>query len=285
MENVIGVIGGSGLYNLNDITDLHEEKVTTPFGETSSVPMVGKFGETKVVFIPRHGKTHSLTPSQINYRANIYAMKKLGVRWILSISAVGSLKEEIVPGHMVVIDQFIDRTKDRPSTFFGEGVVGHVSFGDPICPILADSIEEGCKAAGVPYHRGGTYVCMEGPQFSTRAESNMYRSFGASVIGMTNLPEAKLAREAEISYATLAMATDYDCWREEEEAVTGHSVVEVLMKNVENSKKVFLEILKRVPTKTAPDHSALATAIVTDRLESLDQTIKDKYNVLFGKYF
>ncbi len=282
-ENIVGVIGGSGLYKMDEVADLKEVPTSTPFGPTSATPMVGLIGDTKVVFLPRHGREHTHLPSEINYRANIFAMKKLGVRWLLSVSAVGSLKEQIKPGEMVVVDQFIDRTKARPSSFFGNGIVGHVAFGDPICPEMFKSICAACEAAEVKFHRGGIYVCMEGPQYSTRAESNLYRSWGASIIGMTNLPEAKLACEAEIAYGTLAMSTDYDCWKEDEEVVTSDMVIQTLMQNVDKAKRVFREFVKRPPTTESPMHSVLKHAIVTHP-EAISAAKKEELRVLFGKY-
>lgn len=282
-ERVIGVIGGSGLYQLEGIEDIQEVPTETPYGSPSSVPMIGRYGDSKVVFIPRHGKAHTITPSDINYRANIYAMKQHGVQWLLSVSAVGSMKEELKPGDMVVVDQFLDRTKARPSTFFGDGVVAHLSFGDPVCPVMFGAIGNACEAAGVTYHKGGTYVCMEGPQFSTRAESNVYRSWGVSVIGMTNLPEAKLAREAEISYGTLAMVTDYDCWHEGHDEVTAQTVVQTLLKNVDTARKVFSEFLKHPPTGTSPCHTALKDAIVT-RPEDIPSETRQRLGLLIERY-
>ena len=214
MGEVVGVIGGSGLYEIEGLTEVREVKVETPFGSPSDQFITGKLGEVDMVFLPRHGRGHRLTPSEINYRANIYGMKKLGAGRIISVSAVGSMREEIEPGHIVVVDQFIDRTRARASTFFGSGIVGHVEFADPVCAELSGVLYDAGKRAGATIHRGGTYVCIEGPQFSTRAESMLYRTWDATVIGMTNIPEAKLAREAEICYGTLALSTDYDCWHE-----------------------------------------------------------------------
>src|SRR5690242_8586869 len=219
-QTVLGVIGGSGFYSISGLEGLEQIELDTPFGAPSDVFYTGLLGEVRVVFLARHGRGHRILPTELNFRANIYGMKKLGVERIVSISAVGSLKEEHKPTDFVVPDQFIDRTSRRVSTFFGEGLVAHVAFGDPVCSTVARAITEGCKREGVVGKSGGTYVCMEGPQFSTRAESNLYRSWGADVIGMTNLQEAKLAREAEICYATVAMVTDYDCWREGHDDVT-----------------------------------------------------------------
>ena len=261
----IGIIGGSGLYAMEGLQDLREEQVSTPFGDPSDAYIMGRLGEAELVFLPRHGRGHRFNPSEVNYRANILGMKQLGVSWILSVSAVGSLKEEIVPGDMVLIDQFIDRTRGRPSTFFEKGVVAHIGFGDPICETLRRFLHEACLEVGATAHDGGTYVCMEGPAFSTRAESQLYRSWGASVIGMTNLTEARLAREAGISYATLAMATDYDCWYEGHDDVTVDQVVAVLMANVETARRVLAAAIPRVMAHEgpAPMADALQNAIMT----------------------
>src|ERR1700723_3729677 len=243
----IGIIGGSGLYSMPGFTNVHEERVETPFGDPSDPFVLGELEGRKVAFLARHGRGHRILPSELNFRANIYAFKKLGVERILSISAVGSLKEEHKPTDFVVPDQFIDRTFARTATFFGEGVVGHVGFGDPVCPIVVDTFVKACAEVGVVGKKGGTYVCMEGPQFSTRAESNLYRSWGADVIGMTNLQEAKLAREAEISYATLAMVTDYDCWREGHDDVTVDQIVAVMHQNADNAAKVVRAAITAIP--------------------------------------
>jgi 5'-methylthioadenosine phosphorylase len=276
----VGVIGGSGLYEMEGLVDIRTERVETPFGDPSDAFLVGRLEGTGVelVFLPRHGKGHRLNPSEVPYRANIFGMKVLGVSWIISVSAVGSLQEEVVPGHVVVIDQFIDRTKGRPSTFFEGGVVGHVAFGDPVCLALRQYLLQAATTAGATVHDGGTYVCMEGPAFSTRAESNLYRSWGARVIGMTNLPEAKLAREAEISYATLAMATDYDCWHTGHDDVTVEQVIAVVRANVDLSKRIIREAIPLIEAHDgpAPHSGAIAHAIMSDssltpraRIESL----------------
>src|ERR1700753_2281131 len=230
--NVLGVIGGSGLYDIEGLEGLQERRVETPYGPPSDVIVEGKLGGARVLFLPRHGRGHVHPPHLLNYRANICALKLLGATHLVSISAVGSMKEEIVPGHLVVVDQFIDLTKRRASTFFDDGLVAHVGFSDPVCPLLAAAPAGAAERAGAKVHRGGTYVCIEGPQFSTRAESNLYRSWGVDVIGMTAMPEAKLAREAELPYATIALATDYDCWHATEEVVTVEAVIAVLRKNV-----------------------------------------------------
>jgi len=263
---MIGIIGGSGLYDIEGFTGRGEKVVETPFGEPSAPLVTGWLSGQDVAFLARHGRGHRLLPSEINYRANIHALKSLGVRRIFSVSAVGSMKEKLVPGHMVVADQFFDHTKGRISTFFGNGVVGHVALAHPICDATAKTLGDGADDAGATVHRGGTYICIEGPQFSTKAESTIYRSWGVDVIGMTNVTEAKLAREAGICYATLAMVTDYDCWHEEHDAVTTEMVIQVLLKNVEMSKEIVRRAVARAgeigPCECA---SASANAVITAR--------------------
>ncbi|MBD2570993.1 S-methyl-5'-thioadenosine phosphorylase [Anabaena lutea] len=291
----IGIIGGSGLYKMESLKDVEELEVQTPFGSPSDALILGTLGETRVAFLARHGRNHTLLPSELPFRANIYAMKQLGVEYLISASAVGSLKEEAKPLDMVVPDQFIDRTKNRISTFFGEGIVAHITFGEPICKnlasVVADAIAtltEGNASLNLPdvsLHRGGTYVCMEGPAFSTKAESNLYRSWGATVIGMTNLPEAKLAREAEIAYATLALVTDYDCWHPDHDSVTVEMVIGNLHKNAVNAQKVIQETVKRL-TENPPAsdaHSALKYAILTN-LDKAPAATKEKLGLLLNKY-
>ena len=265
--HVIGIIGGSGLYEMEGLSDVREVVVETPFGEPSDALMAGKLGDTQLYFLPRHGRGHRFTPSEVNYRANIWALKAQGVQWILGVSAVGSLREDIVPGHCVIIDQYIDRTRGRPNTFFGDGVVAHVAFGDPICEGLRGYLLQAARQEGATVHDRGTYVCMEGPAFSTRAESNLYRSWGADVVGMTNLPEAKLAREAEISYATLAMATDYDCWYAGHDDVTVDQVIAVLRANASLAARILRNAIPRIAAHEGPNpmHDALATALITPR--------------------
>ena len=282
----IGIIGGSGLYGMAGLTDVREEKISTPFGEPSDPLVLGTLEGRSVAFLARHGKGHRILPSELNFKANIYAMKAVGVTSILSVSAVGSLKEEHKPTDFVVPDQFIDRTFDRSATFFGDGVVGHVAFGDPICPIVADVFAKACEEVGVVGKRGGTYVCMEGPQFSTRAESNLYRSWGTDVIGMTNLQEAKLAREAEISYATLAMVTDYDCWYEGHDDVTVEQVIAVMHQNSGNAQKVVKAAVRLMPEdlSASPAQIAAKYAIMTDRA-AIPAATKAKLDLLFGKYW
>ena len=263
----IGIIGGSGLYQMPELTEIEEVKVDTPFGSPSDAFIVGTLENIRVAFLPRHGRGHRFTPTEVPFRANIYAMKKLGVERILSASAVGSLQEQYAPLDMVIPDQFFDRTRARAkeSTFFGEGIVAHVSFAHPVCGELGDVLQNSCSAADVKVHRGGTYICMEGPAFSTVAESNVYRSWGMDIIGMTNLQEAKLAREAEICYATLALVTDYDCWHPDHDAVSIETVVEYLNKNVRNAQTIMRESIKRLrdAERTCKCGSALKNAIFT----------------------
>lgn len=280
----IGIIGGSGLYNMAALTDREEVKVDTPWGSPSDAYVVGKLGGRSVAFLARHGRGHSITPSKLNFRANIYGLKKLGVEWVLSFSAVGSLQEHLEPLDFVIPDQFFDQTRGRISTFFDEGVVAHIGFADPVCSKLADVVEAACRTSGVKVHRGGTYCCMEGPAFSTRAESNLYRSWGFDVIGMTNLQEAKLAREAEMSYVTIAMVTDYDCWHPHHDAVTVEQVIDYLNQNAEHAQAVALEAVMNVPNgEPSPYASALKNAIITDR-KTISEESRKKYDLLIGKY-
>ena len=260
----IGIIGGSGLYTMPGLSNPHQIEVTTPFGDPSDVFVAGELEGRQVVFLARHGRGHRILPTELNFRANIFAMKKLGVQRIISVSAVGSLKLEHKPTEFVVPDQFIDRTSQRPSTFFGNGIVGHVAFGDPVCATVSKAIHQGAESAGVVAKRGGVYVCMEGPQFSTRAESNLYRSWGADIIGMTNLQEAKLAREAEICYATMAMVTDYDCWHDGHDSVTVDQVVAVLHQNSANAARAVRAAVAAMPgERNCPCATALQFAILT----------------------
>ncbi len=282
-ENILGVIGGSGLYAMKDLKVVDTVSVDTPFGDPSDLIVLGDLEGTRMAFLPRHGVGHRITPSEINYRANIFAMKKLGVERIISVSAVGSMKEEIVPGHIVIPDQFIDRTFRRKTTFFEGGIAGHVSLADPICDELHEVVVESSQQAGATVHPGGTYICIEGPQFSTRAESFLYRSWGVDVIGMTNVTEAKLAREAGLCYATIALATDYDCWHQDEEAVTLAAVLEVMRNNVELAQAILKEIVKMPVLKRSCSCGEAATnAIVTDRTLIPDALKKD-LEILFGK--
>jgi 5'-methylthioadenosine phosphorylase len=281
----IGIIGGSGLYNMPGLTDVTEVKVETPFGDPSETIALGTLEGRRVAFLARHGRGHRILPSELNFRANIYAMKKLGVSFILSISAVGSLKAEHKPTDFVIPDQFIDRTFARTATFFGDGIVGHVAFGDPVCAVAAKAFEQGCIEAGVVGKLGGTYICMEGPQFSTRADSNLYRSWGADVIGMTNLQEAKLAREAEISYATLAMVTDYDCWYEGHDDVTVEQVIKVVHENSANAQRVLTGAVKALPKDNSgtPIATALQWAIMTDK-SLIPAATREKLAIFLDKY-
>lgn len=268
MSDVLGVLGGSGLYDLDDLDDVEELRVTTPYGSPSDAILRGVVRGTSAVllFLPRHGRGHRLAPSAINYRANICALKMLGATHVLSVSAVGSMREEVAPGDLVVVDQFIDLTKQRRSSFFHDDLAAHVSFADPVCPILSAAVYDVATTTGAKVHRGGTYVCIEGPQFSTRAESRVYRSWGVHVIGMTNMPEAKLAREAELPFATLALSTDYDCWHATEESVSVEAVVETLKKNIGHAKAVVRALAHALPdVADSPARSALAGAIMTDR--------------------
>jgi 5'-methylthioadenosine phosphorylase len=285
MQRVIGVIGGSGLYEIEGLTELERVRRSTPFGEPSDDYVVGRLGDARLVFLPRHGRGQRILPHEINYRANIHGMKQLGVQWILSVSAVGSMKEEIHPGDIVLPDQFIDRTKCRQNSFYGDGVAGHVTFADPICSSTAEHVHAGALEAGACVHQGGTYVVIDGPMFSTRAESQLFRSWGASVIGMTNLPEAKLAREAEICYATIALATDYDCWHAEEADVSVEAVVAVLKKNVELARSILKQAIARIP---AERHCACVEAsryAVMTAPEAIPPAARARLEVILGKYW
>jgi 5'-methylthioadenosine phosphorylase len=280
----IGIIGGSGLYAMPGLTSTREVRLKTPFGEPSDAYVVGKLEGKSVAFLARHGRGHRILPTELNFRANIHGFKQMGVERILSISAVGSLKEEHKPLEFVIPDQFFDRTRQRVSTFFGNGVVAHVAMADPACPEMARVVESACGKAQVSGKRGGTYICIEGPQFSTRAESEVYRSWGMDVIGMTNLQEAKLAREAEICYVTVAMVTDYDCWHPTHDSVTVDQVVAVLLKNAENACKVVREAVAAMPKKrSCKCGSALAHAILTDR-KKIPAATRKKLHLILGKY-
>jgi 5'-methylthioadenosine phosphorylase len=283
---VIGIIGGSGLYNIEGLTDTRWEQVETPWGAPSDELLIGEFGGVKVVFLPRHGRGHKISPSGLNYRANIDALKQMGVTDILSLSAVGSLKAELPPGHFVIVDQFIDRSFAREKSFFGTGCVAHVSMAHPTCPRLGDALEESAKGLGLPVTRGGTYLVMEGPQFSTLAESNLYRSWGCSVIGMTNMPEAKLAREAEICYASVAMVTDFDCWHEDHDAVTVDAVVKVLLGNADKARGLVKAVLPKIGTERglcpAGCDRALEYALITAP-EARDPAALEKLRTVAGR--
>jgi 5'-methylthioadenosine phosphorylase len=280
----IGVIGGSGLYEMEGLTKITSIKMTTPFGKPSDEYIVGTLHGKRVAFLPRHGRGHRILPTDINYRANIYGMKKLGVERIISVSAVGSMKEEIKPGDIVLPDQFYDHTKHRRSTFFGNGAVAHVSMAEPICGCLSAVLAEAGAAAGAVLHRGGAYLCMEGPQFSSRGESLVYRTWNVDVIGMTNATEAKLAREAEMCYSTIALATDYDCWHQSEEAVTVEAVLAVMKKNIETSKAMIREAVRMLPdTSACACNDALRNAIMTPAKLIPAKTKKD-LALIIGKY-
>jgi 5'-methylthioadenosine phosphorylase len=280
----IGIIGGSGLYSMKGLTNVHEVAVETPFGAPSDPYVLGTLAGRKVAFLARHGRGHRILPSELNFRANIHGFKQLGVERILSVSAVGSLKLELKPTDFVIPDQFYDRTRQRVSTFFGEGMVAHIAFGDPICPELAAIVAGAGKAAGVVTRSGGTYVCMEGPQFSTKAESNVYRAQGFDVVGMTNLQEAKLAREAEICYVTVAMVTDYDCWHPDHDHVSVEQIVGVLTVNAENAANVVREAVAALPvTRGCKCGHALAMAIMTAP-EEIPPATRARLDLLVGKY-
>ncbi|MEJ2520397.1 MAG: S-methyl-5'-thioadenosine phosphorylase [Desulfuromonadales bacterium] len=284
-QTTIGIIGGSGLYEIEGLTAIEEVRLETPFGAPSDVYITGVLDDVKMVFLPRHGRGHRLLPSEVPYRANIYGMKKLGVQRIISVSAVGSMKEEIVPGHIVIPDQFFDRTQGkRVSTFFGGGVAGHVQFADPVCADLCEILAEAGAKAGALVHKGGTYLCIEGPNFSTRADSTIYRSWGVDVIGMTNIPEARLAREAEICYGTIALATDYDCWHETHDDVTVEAVLEIIRQNVSMARQIIREAV-RVMTR-APQcgcGQALQYAVMTDQA-LIPEEIRRDLEPILGKY-
>ena len=287
-EVAIGIIGGSGLYKMEALKDVEEVVIDTPFGTPSDALILGTLDGVRVAFLARHGRNHHLLPSELPFRANIYAMKSLGVKYLISASAVGSLKAEAKPLDMVVPDQFIDRTKNRVSTFFGEGIVAHIAFGDPVCPKLAAVVADAVASldlADVTLHRGGTYVCMEGPAFSTKAESNLYRSWGATIIGMTNLPEAKLAREAEIAYATLALVTDYDCWHPDHDSVTVDMVIANLHRNAVNAQQVIQETVRRLTAQPPESEafSALKYAILTP-LDKVSPAVKERMGLILKKY-
>jgi 5'-methylthioadenosine phosphorylase len=280
----IGIIGGSGLYSMPGLTKVKEVQLKTPFGKPSDSYVLGALEGRRVAFLARHGRGHRILPTELNFRANIYAFKQLGVERIVSISAVGSLKEEHKPLEFVIPDQFFDRSRHRVDTFFGNGIVAHIAFADPICSELARVVEGACNKAGVTGKRGGTYLCMEGPQFSTKAESNVYRSWGMDVIGMTNLQEAKLAREAEICYVTVAMVTDYDCWHPHHDSVTVDQIVAVLLKNAENATKVVRETVAAMPHgRSCKCGSSLAHAILTDRAK-IPAATRQKLKLILGKY-
>ncbi len=280
----IGIIGGSGLYSMPGLSKITEVRLKTPFGKPSEAYMLGFLEKRQVAFLARHGRGHRILPSELNFRANIHGFKQLGVERIVSISAVGSLKEEHKPLDFVIPEQFFDRTRHRVDTFFGNGIVAHISFADPICPELARVVDSACKAAGVNGKRGGTYLCMEGPQFSTKAESNVYRSWGMDVIGMTNLQEAKLAREGEMCYVTIAMVTDYDCWHPRHDSVTVDQIIAVLMKNAENAARVVRHTVAKMPRgRDCKCGSALDHAILTER-DKIPAATRQQLKLILAKY-
>ena len=282
VEKLLGVIGGSGLYSMDELNVIEKVSLDTPFGPPSENVVIGELNGTRMAFLPRHGIGHFIPPSEINFRANIFAMKKLGVEQIISISAVGSMKEKLQPGHFSIPHQFIDRTTRRISTFFTTGMVGHVALADPVCLATAEVLSAAAHKVNAIVHDGGTYVCIEGPQFSTRAESNVYRQWDVDVIGMTNATEAKLAREASICYATLALVTDYDCWKEEEEPVTVEAVLDIMHKNVETAQKILKKLASNFKDKRSCDcGSATENSVVTDS-KRIPAQLKDKLSTLIG---
>ncbi|HSE95633.1 MAG TPA: S-methyl-5'-thioadenosine phosphorylase, partial [Methylomirabilota bacterium] len=284
-EARIGIIGGTGLYDLEGLTSVRWERVRTPFGEPSDAYCLGRLGGREVAFLPRHGRGHRLMPTELPFRANVYGFKRLGVEWLVSISAVGSMREEIRPGDLMIPDQMYDHTRRRVSSFFGEGIVAHVGMADPICPDLAARVHGAATATGARVHRGGTYLCIEGPQFSSRAESRIYRQWGVDVIGMTSMPEAKLAREAELCYTTLALATDYDVWHESEAAVTVEGVVAVLLQNVATAKDVLRRLVPSVgPPRTCGCPALLRDAVITEPA-AFPATTRRRLAFLLDKYF
>jgi 5'-methylthioadenosine phosphorylase len=284
-EGAIGVIGGSGLYELEGLTDVRWRRVRTPFGDPSDEYCTGVFEGRPVIFLPRHGRGHRLTPTELNFRANIWGLKSLGAEWVVSISAVGSMKESIHPLDLVIPSQFFDATKRRVSSFFGDGIVAHVGMADPVCPTVAAALEKAARATGASVHRGGTYICIEGPQFSSKAESRIYRGWGVDVIGMTNMPEAKLAREAELCYATLALVTDYDVWHEGHDAVTVEAVIQTLLKNVATAKDVLRRVIPALgPPRACPCPSLLENAVITSPA-AFPLDTRRRLDLLLGKYF
>jgi len=281
----IGVIGGSGLYELPGLTDVRWRRVRTPFGDPSDELCEGRLGDWRVVFLPRHGRGHRVMPTELNFRANVWALKSVGVEWVVSVSAVGSMKEAIRPLDLVIPDQFFDATKRRVGTFFGDGIVAHIGIADPVCPALASTLEKAARATGATVHRGGTYICIEGPQFSTKAESRIYRSWGVDVIGMTNMPEAKLAREAELCYATLALATDYDVWHEAHETVSVEAVIANLMHNVATAKDVLARVIPAIGgPRDCGCAESLRNAVITAP-SAFPLTTRRRLDLLLGKYF
>ncbi len=284
-DGMIGIIGGSGLYQMDGLESIEERRVETPFGPPSDAYITGMLGGRRVAFLPRHDRGHRLMPSELNFRANVFGFKLLGAEWVISAAAVGSMREELAPLHIVIPDQFFDRTKGRASTFFGGGIVAHVSFADPVCPTLSDLLFKAGEAVGARMHRGGTYLCIEGPQFSTRAESRIHRNWGVDVIGMTNLQEAKLCREAEICYATMALVTDYDVWHDTEEDVSVEGVVAVLKQNAETAKAIIKHAVSSFPAKRegCPCPTALKDAIITAPT-AIQPEVRQRLRPIIGKY-
>jgi 5'-methylthioadenosine phosphorylase len=283
-EKMVGVIGGSGLYEMEGLEEVQTISLKTPFGEPSDSFIVGRLEGVKIAFLPRHGKGHRIQPSSLNFRANIYGMKILGVEWIIGVSAVGSMKESLHPGDMVIPNQYIDRTIHRPNTFFSDGIVCHISFADPVCPVLSQILSQAGEKVGATVHKDGTYLCIEGPQFSTRAESRLYRTWGVDIIGMTNLPEAKLAREAEICYATIAFVTDYDCWHEEKEDVSVGDILRILAQSTKIAKSTIRNAVKNLPEKRdCICATALKYALITSKKLIPEKTKKDLEPII-GKY-
>ena len=281
-QMIIGILGGSGLYDMDGLEDVEEVKLTTPYGDPSDAYITGMYEGRKLVFLPRHGRGHRLSPSEVNYRANVHGFKQLGCQWLLSISAVGSMRKEIEPGHLVVVEQIIDRTRGRKSTFFGQGIVGHIQFADPMCADFSEVVYGAAREAGATVHKGGTYICMEGPAFSTRAESNLYRSWGVDIIGMTNVPECKLAREAGLCYATLALSTDYDCWHEGEDDVSVEAVVETIHKNVAMAREVIKEVVVKIPAaRTCGCEDAIRHAVLTAP-EAITPEARERMALILG---
>jgi 5'-methylthioadenosine phosphorylase len=283
-EKIVGIIGGSGLYEMEGLEDVQSVSISTPFGNPSDSFIVGRLEGVKVAFLPRHGKGHRIQPSSLNFRANIYGMKMLGAQWIIGVSAVGSMKESIHPGHMVIPNQFIDLTRGRPNTFFSDGIVCHISFADPVCPVLSQILFQAGSQTGATIHEVGTYLCIAGPQFSTRAESNLYRAWGVDIIGMTNLPEARLAREAEICYATIAFATDYDCWHQEAEDVSIAEVLRILSQSAKTAKNAIRTAVGKLPEeRKCICATALKNALITGKKYIPEKTKKDLEPII-GKY-
>jgi len=285
MKQYLGIFGGSGLYNIEDFELEEKVIIETPYGKTSSPLMRGKYAGVDVVFLARHGEEHNVSPSEINFRANVWAMKKIGVKAILSVSAVGSLQEEIVPGHMVILDQYIDRTQNRPSTFFSDGIVGHVSMAHPVSGYLRELLIGACEKLDIPHHKKGTYVCIEGPQYSSQAESHMYRSWKATIVGMTSLQEAKLSREAEIDYATIALCTDYDCWHETHDSVTTDQVVAVMKSNVKKAQAILKDAIENFDFDRKLESEGVLENAFLIKKEAVSSDVLKRLEPIVGKNF